>query len=299
MSWSFWDSTTFIDPSYLTMTNYGKPDAQKGLGHKEYINCGCSVRHIEIRNGRLGGFNRDVEIVKVGETAVFSDPYMNNIRMEAVCTISAMWEICLQLGISEWSLCECDSQSPFYRPCPSNSLVANEKTEAVDGVVRTVQSIWKTLKPDIRPIKEQVTIPHHPCVDVFPFPTFRRNVLRGLVIFDEDEFFHDSLSGLTCWGGAGLGRGDRRGATGKASTGAPWDHRSWEAKPWFIRKYWVALGGEDGELVRQSAWWRSTRGEEEDIWTNEALGLAPDTAQNFFDGASLDLGLLSGGFCQA
>ena len=26
------------------------------------------------------------------------------------------------------------------------------------------------------------------------------------------------------------------------------------------------LGGEDGELVRQSEWWRNVRGEESDPW---------------------------------
>lgn len=76
--------------------------------------------------------------------------------------------------------------------------------------------------------------------------------------------------GLICWGGAGVGKRDRNNNNSTArnhlSSGAPWDHRSWEAKPWFLRKYWVLLGGEEGELVRQSEWWRGVRGEEEDLW---------------------------------
>lgn len=253
------------------MTNYSRPKTQENLSHARYLDCGCSVRHVEIRTKSSGCDGSDIEYVRVGETAASSDPYMNHIRVEMVCTMAAMWEIRLQLGISELALCDDDSQSPFYRPGTSGNLIASGENEALDArVVRTVQSIWKTLKPDIRPLKEQVTVPHHPSVDVLPFPTLRKNLLTGAVVVDEEEFCHDSVNGLMCWGGAGVGRGDRNGATGKASTGRPWDHRSWDAKPWFIRKYWVALGGEDGELVRQSEWWRSTRGEEVDIWTSEA-----------------------------
>lgn len=292
MSMSFWDPATFIDPSYLTMTNYGRPDTQREYLSTTYVDCGCAVRHVEVRTKGLGCYDKGVELIRVGESKAFSDPYMNHIRIEAMCTISAMWENCLQLGISEWVLCDEDSQSPFYRPGPSTNLITSHNTEAIDGVVRTVQSIWKTLKPDIRPIKEQITIPHHPCLDIFPFPTFRKNVLKATVLVDEDEFWCDAMHGLTCWGGAGIGRADRKGATGRASTGTPWDHRSWEAKPWFIRKYWIVLGGEDGELVRQSEWWRGTRSEDVDIWS-------PDSTHNVFDATGMDFGLLAGTPCLA
>lgn len=282
-----WDSATSIDPCFLTMTNYGRQNTQHELRTTSYIDCGCSVRHVEVRTMAVDGYEIGAELLRVGETKVFSDPYLNHIRVDAICTMTAMWENCLQLGVSEWVLCDETSQSSFYRPgshsTNSTNLISatNGKSEAVDGVVRTVQSIWKSVKPDLRPIKEQVTIPHHPCLDIFPFPTFRRNALKGAVLLDEDEFFLDATNGIICWGGAGVGKGDQKSGTGKASTGTPWDHRSWEAKPWFLRKYWVLLGGEEGELVRQSEWWRGTRGEEEDIWSSEALRESPDPPRDY------------------
>lgn len=30
----------------------------------------------------------------------------------------------------------------------------------------------------------------------------------------------------------------------------------------FLKKYWALLGGEDGELIRQSEWWRNIRGDD-------------------------------------
>lgn len=294
---TLWDSATSIDPCYLTMTNYGKSSTQHELRPTVYVDCGCSVRHVEVRTMAAGGYEIGVELLRVGETKVFSDPYLNHIRIDAMCTMTAMWENCLQLGIPEWVLCDETSQSSFYRPgshksnsgsSSSTNLITsgsgyNTDVQAVDGVVRTVQSIWKSVKPDLRPIKEQVTIAHHPCLDIFPFPTFRKNALRGTMLLDEDEFFLDATSGLMCWGGAGGGKADHKGGAGKASTGSPWDHRSWEGKPWFLRKYWILLGGEEGELVRQSEWWRSTRGEEGDIWTSEAFSEEPDPARDLMD----------------
>lgn len=77
------------------------------------------------------------------------------------------------------------------------------------------------------------------------------------------RFFMELMTGLVCWGNAGVGQRDRaEDELGLASTGAPWDVRSWEAKDWFLEKYWNLLGGEVGELVRQTEWWRSIRGEE-------------------------------------
>ncbi|KAL8965140.1 MAG: hypothetical protein Q9183_004008 [Haloplaca sp. 2 TL-2023] len=109
---------------------------------------------------------------------------------------------------------------------------------------------------------EQIIINHHPYIDILPFPTLRKNLIIHQEEIDEDGFFHDMLTGIVCWGGAGIGRKDRQESTGYASTGTPWDVRSWEARLWFLKKYWTLLGGEDGELVRQSEWWRNMRGDD-------------------------------------
>ncbi|KAF2710648.1 hypothetical protein K504DRAFT_267142 [Pleomassaria siparia CBS 279.74] len=53
------------------------------------------------------------------------------------------------------------------------------------------------------------------------------------------------LSGLVYWGGAGFGRSHRDSMSGFISTGTPWNHRSREARTWFLQKYWALCGGED------------------------------------------------------
>lgn len=268
---TLWDTATFIDPSYLLLNKHADDAGHAELWYTSLVECGCPVRHVEIRSRKPGTFDT-APILSIGDATMTSDLYMNNIRIEMSCVIAALWANCLQIGVSQSMFCEDESVSPFYRPGSGGDDAAagattittttsgrdrdRDRDEARDGIVSTVQSIFKTLKPDLRPTREQITTSHHPCIDMFPFPTLRRNILGGGGA-DEDEFVHDVLQGLACWGGAG-------GAAGGG--GAPWDARSWEAKPWFLRKYWALLGGEEGELVRQSGWWRSVRGEEGDVW---------------------------------
>lgn len=171
-----------------------------------------------------------------------------------ICTLAAVSALGTYIGISQEILCAEESLSPFFRP----GAASMDKADTV----LTVQRIFKTLKPDLRPSREQITVAHHPYIDILPFRTLRNNLITNRAQFDEDEFFEDVLAGLVCWGGAGVGQKDREASTGFVSTGMPWDVRSWEARAWFVKKYWNLLGGEEGELVRQSEWWRGVRGEE-------------------------------------
>lgn len=201
--------------------------------------------------------NGKVGTLSIRPSATAADPYANNLRIETVCIIAALYALGTYVGITEEMLCADKSLSPFFM----------SSAESADGMVKanmicTVQGIFKTMKPDLRPSSEQITVKHHPYIDILPFPTLRKNLIIHQDEIDEDEFFHDVLTGLVCWGGAGVGRKDREDSVGYHSTGTPWDVRSWEARVWFLVKYWTLLGGEDGELVRQSEWWRSVRGDD-------------------------------------
>ncbi|EEQ30949.1 hypothetical protein McanMca71_003502 [Microsporum canis] len=219
------------------------------------IDCGCSSPHFQIETQGLNPFyTGNIRILRFERSA--ADPYANNLRLEQLCTLSAIHDLGLHVGISEAAVCADESLSPFFRPI----MESTDDTDK-ESAITEVKQMYKVLKPDLRPNCEQITIQHHPYIDILPFPTLRKNLITHQAEVDEDEFFFDMLSGLVCWGGAGIGRKDRDSSTGYASTGTPWDVRSWEAKAWFQQKYWSLLGGEDGELVRQSEWWCSIRGD--------------------------------------
>ena len=252
---NIWDSPTHVDPHLLLSSNHND-------GLDPYwtttIGCGCSSPHVQIQTQGPDPFSyRGVKILSLGPSVTAADPYINNLRIESVCIAAALYNLGLYVGVSEEMICADQSLSPFFQ---SSADSADDMIKA--NIVYTAQQIFKTLKPDLRPRSEQITIQHHPYIDILPFPTLRKNLITHQEEVDEDEFFHDILTGLVCWGGAGIGRRDRDDSTGYASTGTPWDVRSWEAKVWFEKKYWALLGGEDGELVRQSEWWRSIRGDD-------------------------------------
>ncbi|KAL4760574.1 bZIP transcription factor [Aspergillus foveolatus] len=220
------------------------------------IDCGCSIPHFTLQSG--GPYSANPRQVKILATMPVADPYANNIRVDQHCTLTALFLVVEHVGLTMAEICADESPSPFFRV---DSSSADPLTRA--NVVAAVQKAFKIkLKHDLRPSEEQITISHHPIIDIYPFPTLRNNLVARQGEYDDDEFFHDSLAGLICWGSAGVGQRDRNASAGKASTGAPWDLRSWEAQEWFLKKYWSLMGGEDGELVRQTEWWRSIRGED-------------------------------------
>ena len=271
------DSPTHIDPSLLIHDKHND-------GLDPYwtttVNCGCSSLHVQIRTQSPNPVSYgEVRILSFGPSATIADPYANNIRIERICNAAALYTLGMHVGVTEEMICADTSLSPFF--CPSA-----ESADDMVNAICTVQRIFKTLKPDLRPNSEQITVKHHPYVDILPFPTLRKNLIIHQEESDEDEFFQDMITGLVCWGGAGIGRKDREHSTGNASTGTPWDVRSWEARVWFLQKYWTLLGGEDGELVRQSEWWRSIRGEDTvEVWPStvgaEGFQPSPGLPPNF------------------
>jgi hypothetical protein len=252
---AIWDPATSIDPSHLI-------NNKETAFRSQYVDCGCLRPHVEVICSSSGQREyRDLAVRNAGPNLCSNDPYVNTLRVERICIVQAMLSNCLHIGITEAMFCDEEAISPFFR----------HNSETIDAtgsnsVVRKIQTIFKTLHQDVRPIREQITTMHRPLIDVLPFPTLRKNLIRSGDSVDEEEFYNDLLNGLVCWGGAGVGRRDKDCSTGTTSTGTPWDSRSWEARTWFLQKYWALLGGEEGELVRQSEWWRNMRGDETDPW---------------------------------
>lgn len=140
-----------------------------------------------------------------------------------------------------------------------------------------VLSLIAKLPPSLQPTNLQLTVPHHPEVDGFPYPELRDNFIRAGESFDTDEFCMDMLYGVDAeWEGeegicggirssgvAKEGKGKRKtsGRTGLIVWGDPWLTGSWEVDEGFARKYaWLLKECED--LMRSTNFWRRSREEE-------------------------------------
>lgn len=177
------------------------------------------------------------------------DIHMNTIRLATMSFVAACFANAGMLGISPEVLWDPASQSPFYQ-----TQMANEPFSMANA------GHFSHLKPLLQPSATQLTHPHHPYLDILPFPAVRNRIIQLLQLkpppFDPDQLCHDLRNdGIICWGST------RRNRQGPVCSGAPWDIRSWEIKPWFLKKWWILFDGPDGEMYPHSRWWCELRGE--------------------------------------
>ncbi|ETS82741.1 hypothetical protein PFICI_04617 [Pestalotiopsis fici W106-1] len=107
--------------------------------------------------------------------------------------------------------------------------------------------------PCLRPTCLQQQIPHHPWLDLLPFPTVRDNVLLLGEDYDDTAFCLDivEICAVSADGGG----------TGLIVWGEPSDPSSWEASADLLKK-WDELFRGSHELIAASNHWRTMRGED-------------------------------------
>ncbi|TAQ86326.1 hypothetical protein B7494_g5340 [Chlorociboria aeruginascens] len=178
------------------------------------------------------------------------DIHVNNISIKQFLFTAA----CVANAHALWPsipITACDDQeSPFFRESVSEEIAQ-----------MSCSRDFLHLKTHLRPCASQLIYTHHPYIDVLPFPTFRERVIKLACtespIIDEDELCRDlENDGLICWGSTHNGTNEATGS------GAPWDVRSWEAQPWFLKKWWILIGGAEGEIYKQTQWWCELRGDQ-------------------------------------
>ena len=77
--------------------------------------------------------------------------------------------------------CRVDAIPPFFRP-PGEMV--NDSSSV--RVAKTIQSIFKTLKQDVRLIREHAATKHHLMIEALPFPTLRKDLAQsGYAVDDE------------------------------------------------------------------------------------------------------------------
>ncbi|KAH8889168.1 hypothetical protein GQ53DRAFT_723354 [Thozetella sp. PMI_491] len=151
-----------------------------------------------------------------------------------------------------------------------NALALNLSPQWLDGEAvspfgslapkRALACPTSTVYPDsLRPTPCQLSTPHHPWIDLLPFPRLRDNILYAINLsnpLDEDalcldmvdisDLSYDARYSIVVWG-------------------SPWDPNSWEVTPDFARKWGVLLRG-CHDLLVSTNYWRLKRGERGLMW---------------------------------
>jgi hypothetical protein len=122
---------------------------------------------------------------------------------------------------------------------------------SIQGPQLSEDSIPSTL----RPTDLQRSTPHHPWLDIFPFPQFRDNLIRAGDNLDDDELCHD----LTAFW-------DTRTSNARLLVwGVPSCPENWEVTAEFAMKWGSFLRGSPDILISTNKW-RLKRGEKPLVW---------------------------------
>jgi hypothetical protein len=112
---------------------------------------------------------RDTEEMEVSSSASprLPDIQRNNLCLVRTSTLQAYLSNARAIGMSIDELYRDVCPSPFYRP------QTNVKQDM--GVV--LKSFSDKIAPHLRPTSAQVLRPHHPWLDLIPFPTLRERAI--------------------------------------------------------------------------------------------------------------------------
>ncbi|KFZ24488.1 hypothetical protein V502_01023 [Pseudogymnoascus sp. VKM F-4520 (FW-2644)] len=141
---------------------------------------------------------------QMASSSARADLYGSTITLESICSASAYLANAEYLKIPFANLVNDFAESPF-------SLSRNRSPGLLNGGnIATADpheaSIFQGIDDsDLAPTAAQFSIPHHPYLDIIPWPTFRsKAIIAGSVnppLIDEADLCLDLMNGgLRCWG---------------------------------------------------------------------------------------------------
>lgn len=148
------------------------------------------------------------------------------------------------LGLTTY-LVSLDILSPF-NALSLGGTVTQELENAV-LVPPPAPDLILNLPPSLQPTELQISVLHHPWIDLFPCPKLRDNLLRK----------GDDLDGLAIC--HAVCEGVEHENTGLIVWGDPWDTSGWEITEGLAKKWPWMLDGCD-EVINGTNYWRSLRG---------------------------------------
>ncbi|KAH7191065.1 hypothetical protein BKA60DRAFT_471822 [Fusarium oxysporum] len=189
----------------------------------------------------------------------FPDLYLNMLQFTPTAIFTSRLANAASLGfdLSRIADCSVEHVSPFYQPSLSTTL---DHTALVQAGSTILSSFNNTEIPvHLRPTMAQILIPHHISLDLIPLPFLRERAIMLSAamphLFNNWELKLDiyDKGGLTIWK-----LKHERGLNGRDSY-PPWDMKSWEAAPWFLKKWCMLMGKEYDKLYNQSIGWQVVR----------------------------------------
>ncbi|KAI8722826.1 BZIP domain-containing protein [Fusarium sp. LHS14.1] len=228
--------------------------------HKSSEVHGDDLQLIPTRHRPDKSFCSQQETNKPQDELVLPDMYLNMLRFEQVTISHAVFQNALSMGLDLQFIANCGAHciSPFYQPSLASTTDATALLQ--QGAASTASFKNTSIPIHLRPTLAQVLIPHHASLDLIPIPFLReRAIMLSAAMpntFNSWELKFDiyGRGGLTIW------RRNQSGTERRSNTTyQPWDMKSWEAAPWFLKKWTMIIGDEESEFYKQSIGWQLVR----------------------------------------
>ncbi|KAI5455971.1 hypothetical protein BGZ63DRAFT_468280 [Mariannaea sp. PMI_226] len=220
---------------------------------------GCSRDTVTTRSSRPGSqhLNMDSTAPHIIRASLKLAPHR---------VFAAVLENALALGFNLDQLIACtgDYLSPFYQPNATPQSDPSHLLASCNTFVKSNNG-GNSIPVHLRPTLAQVLVPHHASLDLIPLPFFRERAIMLSVSMPEafniwelkNDIYHGD--GLMYWQTA---KSEKDGKS-SGTNFQPWDMKSWEAAPWFLRKWCMIFGGREHSFWKQSMWWNSMRLDED------------------------------------
>lgn len=194
--------------------------------------------------------NEELELIQQWERPIIARIYINGvpkdhefINLVYYNVYRALEANICSLGLSSSLICQ-DILSPFNIISLGGTVSENLDD---DVLIAPSSNLILNLPPALQPTALQISILHHPWIDIFPCPRLRDNLLCAGDLLDDDGLCLEICAG-----------GDS-GDSGLIVWGEPWDPLGWEITEPFAQRWpWVLEGCDD--VIRATNYWRALRG---------------------------------------
>ncbi|KAF4436060.1 hypothetical protein FACUT_6751 [Fusarium acutatum] len=189
----------------------------------------------------------------------FPDLYMNMLQFSPAAIFTSCLTNAISLGLDPSVIADCSVEhiSPFYQPDLSSTLNHAALIQAGSNILSAFKNT--SIPIHLRPTMAQILIPHHTSLDLIPIPFLRERAIMLSAamphVFNNWELKLDiyERGGLTIW------RLKHEKGESVRDTYPPWDMKSWEAAPWFLKKWCMLMGREYDKMNEQSIGWQVVR----------------------------------------
>ncbi|KAI0489805.1 hypothetical protein F4859DRAFT_462437 [Xylaria cf. heliscus] len=169
------------------------------------------------------------------ETTNISFPDSYYLPVHGLVLLRGLVRIAMRLRCNTTTIWDLNANSPFN-----------------DGTHTALTT--QELPPVWRPTLSQSSIPHHPIIDLLPWPSVRDRIIMLLSLPDDDR--PPAASGPLAT--VHLAYDLEDGAEGARIWGDdPYDPTAWEVGQVFFERWWFVF---DREVINQSNYWRKLRG---------------------------------------